>query len=203
MARVRFLSGYSKTVELPKDSAYDVMKVFKDAMNEIAAKFAEEFPVGTFVKTWYKGQEYDTTFCYVSSEPVILLDDAMFSSANIDSFKEYQKDPNDASPVFWYYVPIDIKCNPESTWYRRSHSFGICQNRFVEKSSIEEYKQYMLDKYKKNIEENKKEIRQRKEWIKNYKKSVREIDKDVSRAVQYLEDNFKKETEKRDESEVL
>ena len=206
-------SNKQKQTAASEESAVDIMKSFRDGLQLAADEFARQFPVGTFVKTWTKGMEYDARFGYICAEPEIMWDEQLLSFNNIEAFKNYHKDKDeDASLIFWFYVPIDINnvnkpdlvTIDEDTGQeiRISHqqygaySFGLSNSRYVVKSSIEEYKEYMLLKYKKNIEESKQEIKQRREWIHRDKKAIRNIDDNLKKAVVLLEENYNKEINK-------
>ena len=170
-----------------------IMDVCKKYINN----FNSEFPVGTMFKTWYKGQEYDTTFGYVSSPAFFESIDVNIRLMSDEFFQGFINE--DASPVFFYYTPIDIRETRKDEKERMigEESFCIHDNRTFVKTTFEEYKQYLLENYNKSIEEDKEEIKRKKELIKIYKKYIRTIDSDLLKTEEFALNNFKKDLKKR------
>lgn len=191
---------FSKTPPQPKEvvDPIDMMEALKSTFIYHAEEFAKKFPIGTLVKTWYKGQEYDTQFGYVCGVPSVHWDNSLLSLMNIEIYKEYNSDKNNTSFVFWPMIPINFNQIdvPEEERMFGAQTFGICNNRFVEKSTIEEYKAYMLNRIKEHINENKQEIKQRREWIRKDKKRLCHFDDKIQKVLSITAENYDREMKK-------
>ncbi len=172
-------------------------QMLMDACKRYIDSFNSEFPVGTMFKSWYKGQEYDTTFGYVSSPAFCSGIDVNVSLMSDEFIRGIINE--DASPVFFYYTPVDIResrKNKEERMFGEG-SFCIHDNRTFVKTTFEEYKKYLLDKYNKSIEEDKEEIKRKKELIRENKKYIRTIDSDLKKTEEFALNNFKNDLKKR------
>lgn len=168
---------------------YDILKEFQDEMHKIADDFAEKFPAGTFVKEWYGNDDWNPTFCYISSKPYVDLDETPVTNYNIEQYKKC-KGNKDESCISVHYVPISIYNldNTCSLWW--SNSFSLCENRHFEKSSFDEYREYMLNKFKDNVEHFKEQLKRDRELIRDNKRRINRIDKDMGKAIEILNKNY-------------
>lgn len=178
-------------------SAYDVMKTFYDDMHRLADEFNKKFPVGTFVKTWYQGQEsYNTTFCYVAEKATVDLEETILTNYNIERYREYNNS-KDNTPVGWRGVAINIwRINIEGPSYYDSQSFSIIERRTVEHSSIDEYRQYMSNRYQSDIQQYREEMLRIKQLIRERRQELRDIDRNIKKAEAIMNENYKKVIER-------
>jgi len=192
---------FNKNPELPREvqKPTDILEALKSCFVFQAEEFSKKFPVGTLVKTWSKGEEeYNTTFGYVCGTPSVHWNNSLLSPMNIEIYKEYNSDKNNSSFVFWPMIPIvfnQIEVDKEHRMFG-PQTFGICASRFVEQTTIEEYKEYMLSKFKKRIEQSKQEIKQRRAWIIQDKKRLHHFDDKISKALSITAENYDKEMKK-------
>ena len=83
-------------------------------------------------------------------------------------------------------------------WSSNSVNLGC----IIEHSSIEDYKQYMLRMFKKNIERHKEQLLRDKELIRNNRRRVMRINTNMAKAVEVLDFSFKKEMERREKKKL-
>jgi hypothetical protein len=79
--------GLFKKKDDNSPKSYDLLKAFRDEAQKKADEFSETFPVGTFVKEWFGRDEWNCTFCYISSHPYVDLDETPLTEYNIEQYK--------------------------------------------------------------------------------------------------------------------
>ena len=166
---------------------YAILKAFRDEAQKKADEFSEKFPVGTFVKEWFGRNEWDCTFCYISSRATVDLDEDPLTEYNIEQYKKYYKKTDD-SCVYVNYIPINIyrlddDCCESSLFNR----FSLCEARNVVKSTFEEYREYMLRQFNENIVHYKEQIKRDREFLRDYKRRINRIDSDLNKAITILD----------------
>ena len=169
------------------------MKAFRDEAQKKADEFSEKFPVGTFVKEWFGKNEWDCTFCYISSRATVDLDEDPLTEYNIEQYKKYYKKTDD-SCVYVNYIPINIYLLDDKYCDASlSNRFSLCEARNVVKSSFEEYREHMLKQFNKNIVHYKEQIKQDREFLRDYKRRINRIDGDLDKAISILNTRLEKE----------
>ena len=151
---------------------YAILKAFRDEAQKKADEFSEKFPVGTFVKEWFGRDEWDCTFCYISSRATVDMDEDPLTEYNIEQYKKYYKKTDD-SCIYVNYIPINIYCLDDKYCDASlSNRFSLCEARNVVKSSFEEYREYMLKQFNKNIVHYKEQIKRDREFLRDYKMCI-------------------------------
>jgi len=178
------MSLFNKKKEV-EPKPYDILKAFQDEAQKIADDFSEKFPVGTFVKEWFGNDEWNCSFCYISSDPYVDLDETTITNYNIEQYKKCKNNKNE-SCIYVNYIPINIYCLDNTCGNPLSNRFTLCESRHVVKSSFEEYRDYMLNKFNENIVHHKEQIKRDREFIRDNKRRIRHIDSDLEKAIAIL-----------------
>ena len=178
---------FNKKKDGNSQKPYEILKAFRDEAQKKADEFSEKFPVGTFVKEWFGRDEWDCTFCYISSRATVDLDEDPLTEYNIEQYKKYYKKTDD-SCVYVNYIPINIyrlddECCESSLFNR----FSLCEARNVVKSSFDDYREHMLKQFNKNIVHYKEQIKRDREFLRDYKRRINRIDSDLNKAIKILD----------------
>ena len=181
------MSLFNKNKDDNSQKPYEILKAFRDEAQKKADEFSEKFPVGTFVKEWFGKNEWDCTFCYISSRATVDLDETPLTNYNIEQYKKYNKKRDD-SCIYVYYIPINIY-RLDDEWCESSlfNHFSLCEARNVVKSTFEEYREYMLRQFNENIIHYKEQIKRDRELLRDYKKRINRIDSDFNKAIIILD----------------
>ena len=178
---------FNKKKDDNSQKPYEILKAFRDEAQKKADEFSEKFPVGTFVKEWFGKNEWDCTFCYISSRATVDLDEDPLTNYNIDQYNKYNKKTDD-SCVYVNYIPINIyRLDDECCDASLSNWFSLCEMRNVVKSTFEEYREYMLKQFNKNIVHYKEQINRDREFLRDYKRRINRIDSDLNKAIKILD----------------
>ena len=184
---------FNKKKDDNSQKPYEILKAFRDEAQKKADEFSEKFPVGTFVKEWFGRDEWDCTFCYISSRATVYLDEEPLTEYNIEQYKKYYKKTDD-SCVYVNYIPINIyRLDDECCDASLSNCFSLCEMRNVVKSTFEEYREYMLKEFNKNIVHYKEQINRDREFLRDYKRRINRIDSDLNKAITILNTKLEKE----------
>ena len=179
-----------KKDESPKP--YDILKAFQDEAQKVADDFSEKFPVGTFVKEWLGNDEWNCSFCYISSDPYVDLDETTITNYNIEQYKKCKNNKNE-SCIYVNYIPINIYRLDNTCGNPLSNRFTLCESRHVVKSTFGEYREYMLNKFNENVIHHKEQIKRDREFIRDYKRRIKRIDSDLEKAIAILNANLEAE----------
>jgi hypothetical protein len=175
---------------------YEILKAFRDEAQKKADEFSEKFPVGTFVKEWFGRDEWNCTFCYISSRATVDLDETPLTEYNIEQYKKYNKKTDD-SCIYVNYIPINIyRLDDECCDASLSNHFSLCEMRNVVKSSFDEYREHMLKQFNDNITHHKEQMRRDREFIRDYKRRINRIDGDLNKAITILDKKLEAETKR-------
>jgi hypothetical protein len=189
--------GLFKKKDDNSPNAYDILKAFKDEAQKKADAFSEKFPVGTFVKEWFGRDEWNCTFCYISSRATVDLDGNPLTEYNIEQYKKYNKKTDD-SCVYVNYIPINIyRLDDECCDVSLSNRFSLCEMRNVVKSSFEEYREHMLKRFNENIVHHKEQIKRDRDFIRDYRRRINRIDSDLDKAISILDKKLEVETKRK------
>ena len=184
---------FNKKKDDNSQKPYEILKAFRDEAQKKADEFSEKFPVGTFVKEWFGRDEWNCTFCYISSRATVDLDETPLTNYNIEQYNKYNKKTDD-SCVYVNYIPINIyRLDDECCDASLSNCFSLCEMRNVVKSTFEEYREYMLKEFNKNIVHYKEQINRDREFLRDYKRRINRIDSDLNKAITILNTKLEKE----------
>lgn len=178
---------FNKKKDDNSQKPYEFLKAFRDEAQKTADEFSEKFPVGTFVKEWFGRDEWNCTFCYISSRATVDLDENPLTNYNIEQYNKYNKKTDD-SCIYVNYIPINIYflddkyC--ESSLFNR---FSLCEARNVVKSSFDEYREYMIKQFNENIVHYKEQIKRDRGFLRDYKRRINRIDSDLHKAITILD----------------
>ena len=192
---------FNKKKDDNSQKPYEILKAFLDEAQKKADEFSEKFPVGTFVKEWFGRDEWNCTFCYISSRATVDLDEDPLTEYNIEQYNKYNKKTDD-SCVYVNYIPINIyrldgECC-ESSLFKR---FSLCEARNVVKSTFEEYREHMLKQFNENIVHYKEQLKRDRELLRDYKRRVNRIDSDLNKAIRILDKKLEVETKRNNEKQ--
>ena len=181
---------FNKKKDDNSQKPYEILKAFRDEAQKKADEFSEKFPVGTFVKEWFGRDEWNCTFCYISSRATVDLDEDPLTEYNIEQYKKYYKKTDD-SCVYVNYIPINIyRLNDECCESSLFNRFSLCEARNVVKSTFEEYREHMLKQFNENIVHYKEQIKRDREFLRDYKRRINRIDSDLNKAIKILFINY-------------
>ena len=184
---------FNKKKDDNSQKPYEILKAFRDEAQKKADEFSEKFPVGTFVKEWFGRDEWNCTFCYISSRATVDLDETPLTNYNIEQYNKYNKKTDD-SCIYVNYIPINMYClDGEYCDASFSNWFSLCEMRNVVKSSFEEYREHMLKEFNKNIVHYKEQINRDREFLRDYKRRINRIDGDLDKAISILNTKLEKE----------
>lgn len=184
---------FNKKKDDNSQKPYEILKAFRDEAQKKADEFSEKFPVGTFVKEWFGRDEWNCTFCYISSRATVDMDETPLTNYNIEQYNKYNKKTDD-SCVYVNYIPINIyRLDDKYCDAFLSGQFSLCEMRNVVKSTFEEYREHMLKQFNKNIVHYKEQIKQDREFLRDYKRRINRIDGDLDKAISILNTKLEKE----------
>ena len=195
------MSLFNKKKDDNSQKPYEILKAFRDEAQKKADEFSEKFPVGTFVKEWFGRDEWNCTFCYISSRATVDLDEDPLTEYNIEQYKKYNKKRDD-SCVYVNYIPINIyQLDDECCESSLFNSFSLCEACNVVKSTFEEYREHMLKQFNENIVHYKEQLKRDRELLRNYKRRINRIDSDLNKAIIILDKKLELGTKRNNENQ--